>query len=112
MLNFNSKVSLDKFLKQWGVSTGKMVFPYQHYKSIEQMRQEIDFPPYAAFYSDLKGRNVDYEDYKQARDEYYRRLNLPDDSNEKYRNMSDYLKVQGLYPLWPTFFFEKNRPET
>ena len=96
-INFNSKVSLDRYLKQWGASVNKMIFPYERYNSIEQMRQEADFPPYAAFYSTLRKSNVNRDDYDAALREYNRRKALPDDSKEKYHNMADYLRVSFVY---------------
>ena len=57
------------------------------------MKQEIEFPPYAAFYSTLKRSNVDRDVYDEALKEYNRRRSLPDDSPQKYNSMADYLKV-------------------
>lgn len=90
---FNSKTSLDGYMKQWGASSTKMFFPYEFYNSIEEMRQTIDFPPYNAFFSHLRNSNIDVDDYHRARDEYNRRFALPDDHVDKYNNMADYLKV-------------------
>ena len=101
-VNFNSKCSLDKYLKQWGASSTKMIFPYERYHCISQMKQEIEFPPYAAFYSTLKRSNVDRDVYDEALKEYNRRRSLPDDSPQKYNSMADYLKV------WSSFFSKVN----
>ena len=70
-----------------------MIFPYERFNSIEQMKQEVDFPPYAAFYSTLRKSNVDRDVYEAALEEFNRRKALPDNSKEKYYNMADYLKV-------------------
>ena len=47
----------------------KSVFPYQAYKSIEEIRAVDEFPPYELFYSDLKKGNVSIEDYNEG--EFY-----------------------------------------
>ena len=84
---------MDRYLRQWGASAEKMVFPYERYSRIEELNQETDFPPYEAFYSSLRGNNIDREDYEQALTEYNRRRALPDDSPDKYFTMADYLRV-------------------
>ena len=90
---FNSKTSLDSYMKQWGATTTKMFFPYERFQTIEEMKQTIDFPPHISFFSKLRNSNIDEVDYHQALAEYNRRFALPDDHPEKYRNMADYLKV-------------------
>ena len=57
------------------------------------MRRQVQFPSYESFYSSLKGKNVDPETFEQTKMEYERRLALPEDHPEKYRNFSDYLKT-------------------
>ena len=37
--NFTSPCSLDKYLKQWGVTETKSVFPFNAFNSIEQMEE-------------------------------------------------------------------------
>ena len=48
----------------------KSVFPYSHFGSIEEMRETTEFPPHSAFYSTLKKKNIDIEDYNKAKEEY------------------------------------------
>lgn len=80
-------------MKQWGASADKMIFPYEHYSSIEQLKQSLDFPPWSAFKSTLTNSIVDIDVYNEARAEYYRRFALSDSDPKKYNNMADYLKV-------------------
>ena len=93
-INLNSKCSLDKYMKQWGASAQKMIFPYEKFNSIEELRATTEFPSYESFYSTLRGQNVDRADYEAAASEYARRRALPHTSPEKYHNMADYLKVR------------------
>ena len=80
-------------MRQWGASAKKMVFPYERYSRIEELKQETVFPPYESFYSSLRGNNIDRQDYEQALSEFNRRRALPDSCPEKYFTMADYLKV-------------------
>ena len=77
ILNFSSPCSLDKYLKQWyDGDVGKSIFPYQAFDSIEKIRSCKQFPAYEKFYSDLKQKNVDLQEYEAAKMEFNRRRNL------------------------------------
>lgn len=54
VLSYSSPCSLDQYLKQWGASAQKSIFPYEKYSSIEQLRADTEFPPYDDFYSSIK----------------------------------------------------------
>ena len=54
VLSYSSPCSLDQYLKQWGASAEKSIFPYEKYSSIEQLRADTDFPAYEDFYSSIK----------------------------------------------------------
>ena len=60
VLSYSSPCTLEKFLRQWGASATKSVFPYQKYSSIEEMRADTEFPKYEEFYSSLKKVNFSY----------------------------------------------------
>ena len=83
-------------MQQWGASAKKMVFPYERYNRIEELKQETEFPPYESFYSSLRGTNIERQDYDQALSEYNRRRALADTDPEKYFNMADYLRVNAV----------------
>ena len=76
-LHFSSPCTYESYLKQWGVTDEKSIFPYQYYSTIEQLEAATEFPPIEAFYSDLTERNVSENDYKKAKEEYDTNRNLP-----------------------------------
>ena len=59
------------FLKAYGVEEQKSFFPYEYLDCKEKL-QEDSLPPYEAFYSELKGKNVLDEngDEKLGRENY------------------------------------------
>ena len=68
-------------------------YDLEYFNSIEGMRAQIDFPPYSSFFSSLKGKNVSLDLFRETKNEYERRLRLPETNSEKFRNFSDYLRV-------------------
>ena len=54
VLDFTAPTNLDKYLKTWGASEVKSIFPYSFFKSIEDLEATIDFPPKSAFFNELK----------------------------------------------------------
>ena len=54
ILDFTAPTNLDKYLKTWGASEVKSVFPYSHFKSIEELEATVEFPPKSAFFNELK----------------------------------------------------------
>ena len=117
ILQFSAPCSLDKYLSQWYDGTmKKSVFPYQAYKTIEEIRAVKEFPPYDLFYSDLKKGNVTIEDYSQgisfkvfksfksfilAKAEYDRRRQLPPTDPEHMENFACWLKYYQLLDVVP-----------
>ena len=52
--HYTSPCNLDKFLKTWEAPAEKGIFPYQKYKTIEEIEQALEFPSIEDFFSDLK----------------------------------------------------------
>ena len=50
--------TLSKYLKTWKVQGCKSVFPYEYFNSVEELEKYEEFPPFSAFYSNLKGENI------------------------------------------------------
>ena len=74
LLNFTCPQSLDQYLKTWTADCMKLVYPYEKYESIEQIRAQIDFPAIGDFKTQLKP-NVDaqiYEKCSQAQGENFK----------------------------------------
>ena len=65
LLNFTCPQSLDQYLKTWTADCMKLIYPYEKFESIEQIRAQIDFPPIEDFRSTLKP-NVDLVIYEKC----------------------------------------------
>ena len=89
ILSFSAPCSLEKYLANWfDGKAKKSVFPYQYFQSIEQIRHCLVFPPYKAFYSDLKQCNISTEDYEEAKSEFNRCRQLSFDDPAYMANFS------------------------
>ena len=100
-LHFTSPCSYAQFLKQWGVSEKKSIFPYQLFSNIEQMEATIDFPSHASFHSDLTESNVSLEDYNISKCLYESRQKLPQNHPDKIHNMKCWLKYYNTIDVVP-----------
>ena len=93
ILNYLSPCDLAGFLRMTGSPTQKNVFPYQHYKSVKELKEATEFPEIDAFFSDLKsGLTCSQSEYDSAKEMFENRINLPDDNAEKWSSMLDYLE--------------------
>ena len=101
VLNFSSPCSLDRYLKQWGASLHKSIFPHGYYKSVQELIEATDFPPAESFFNNLKNIPVDPILYQEARQEFNRRKNLPDHHVDKINNMRDWLIHYNLLDVKP-----------
>ena len=54
VLDFTAPTNLEKYLKTWGASEVKSLFPYSYFKSIEEMESTLEFPSQEAFFNELK----------------------------------------------------------
>ena len=66
--------SYDRYLKAYGCTMTKGVFPYEWMDSLDKL-QHRSLPPYDAFYSALKGTNIELKDYMHAT-EVWRQLGM------------------------------------
>ena len=101
ILNYSSPTSLDKYLKQWGVKQSKSIFPYSYFKSVEELSHTTDFPPPEAFFNDLKHIPIDDKLYVIAKNEYYRRKNLPLNHKDRINNMAGWLEYYNRLDTGP-----------
>ena len=63
MINYCAAgTSLDSFLKSMGLDSGKLVFPYEYFKSYDHLKETTEILPRECFYSQLKGE-LSQEDY-------------------------------------------------
>ena len=101
VLKFTSPCNLSKYLKQWGVTEEKSIFPYEAFSNIEDMQAQIEFPRHAQFYSSLKNSNVSVEEYQTAKCEYERRQSLPNNHPNKIANFVDWLEIYNKLDVGP-----------
>ena len=93
ILSYLSPCSLADFLHMTNSPDAKGIFPYQFYSSVQELKSAREFPPLSAFHSDLKnGLTCDNESYQKAKLMFESRMNLPDNSPEKWNSMEDYLR--------------------
>ena len=100
LLNFTCPVPLDKYLKTWTRDCAKLVYPYEKFGSIEEIRECHVFPPMTDFMTVLKP-NIDQEVYLKCKEEFERRMNLPNNHSEKWSSFEDYLKFYNLSDVKP-----------
>ena len=111
-LLFSSPTNLTGYLKQNGVTECKSIWPYSFFNSVQQLNQQVVFPPYEAFYSELRQSNVLKKDYEEAHAEFTRRLGLPDTDKEKMSNFRDWLTYYNLLDTVPLAKAVNNSFET
>ena len=100
LLNFSIPASLDRYLKTWTKTESKLIYPYEYFSSIEEIRSCIDFPTTDAFYSRLKGP-VDIDLYNHCKSIYQMHRNLNPKDKEYWSNFEDYLKFYNLSDVVP-----------
>ena len=101
IMNFGPPVSLSKFFKMWGVTEKKSIWPYSYFSSIEQIDACEEFPPRDAFFNDLKETEMPLCDYLEAKAEFDRRKNLPNNHPDKIFNMRCWLKIYNSLDVTP-----------
>ena len=90
-LRYTSPCNLDSYLRQWGASCTKSIWPHGFFDSIESITAYTDFPPKSAFFNSLKQTEVDDDDYESAKLEYENRKMLPSHDPRHIKNMSCWL---------------------
>ena len=100
LLNFTCPMSLDRYLKTWTTDCTKLIYPYEKFETIEEIRQQIEFPPIADFRSTLKPV-VDEEIYTLCKNEYERRMCLPAGHEDKWSSFECFLKHYNLSDVKP-----------
>ena len=100
LMNFTCPVSLDKYLKTWTRNFSKLVYPYEHFESIDQIRGCLEFPEKDHFFSTLKGP-VDDELYNLCKIIYNEKHGLPASDPEHWPNFESYLKHYNVSDVYP-----------
>ena len=90
-MSYSAPCTLSKFLKTWKAKEAKGIFPHGYYSRIEELDTKI-FPPKTAFFDSIKRKEIDDQLYHDVKNEYERRLSLPDHHEDKFHNMKSYLE--------------------
>ena len=98
--NFTCPMSLDKYLKTWSTNLVKMVYPYEKFSSIEEIRNQKTFPPIEDFSNRLKP-NTDLEVYNHCKKMFNTRIALPPGHPNKWESFEDFLKFYNLSDVAP-----------
>ena len=102
VLSFSAPCSLETYFDQWYKGAlAKGIFPYQKFSSVEEINQQVNFPSYESFYSDLKASNVNIREYESSRNEYQRRIQLPESDPDKMNNFGCWLKHYQMLDVVP-----------
>ena len=100
LMNFSSPMPLDRYLKIWTNSSYKLIYPYELFKSIEEIRNCKTFPPIEKFKTSLKPQ-VDVTLYTECKKLFDEKMSLPDSDPEKWSSFEDYLKFYNISDVYP-----------
>ena len=100
LMNFTCPISLDKYLKTWTSNFKKLVYPYEFFECIEDIRSCIHFPSKATFYSTLKGA-VDEDLFNECKSKYEHHHALPTTDIDHWPNFESYLRYYNLSDVHP-----------
>ena len=91
ILHYTSPCNLDSYMRQWGASCTKSIWPHGFFDSMESIKNYSDFPPKSAFFNSLKQIEVNNDDYENAKLEYENRKLLPESDPLHIKNMACWL---------------------
>ena len=103
LLNFNCPMKLDKYLQIWGSNCKKLVYPYEKFSSIDEIRACKVFPPITEFETTLNP-NIDISTYNECKELFETRMNLPASDPKKWYSFEQYLEYYNLSDVKPTCF--------
>ena len=103
-MNYSAPCSLSRFLKTWKTEETKGIFPHGYYSNIEELNT-VEFPPKSAFFDSIRRRDMEDDLYISAKNEYERRLSLPEDHEDKFFNMKSYLEYYNMLGKFMVLFF-------
>ena len=83
VLNYSVKTNLSTFVKTWGVSEQKGVWPYELYQTVEEICSAKEFPAYQTFKSSLSSNKALEEHKQQAKRLYYEMLTRNEITNSR-----------------------------
>ena len=100
LMNFSTPMSLSKYLTTWTDTETKLLYPYEHFKTVAEIRACTVFPKYEDFNSTLTGM-CDHQQYMDAKREFDRRMDLPAGHEDRWTSFEDYLKWYNISDVKP-----------
>jgi len=101
-LNFTSPCTYERFARVWGAPSGKSIWPYSLFNSVEEIKSTKKFPHYSQFQSKLNPkRSPSMHVYIEAKREFYRRKLLPKNHSERISSMLGWLRYYNLQDVSP-----------
>ena len=97
---FNCPMSLDRYLKIWNGEEQKLVYPYEKFSSIEEIRDCKIFPPIEDFKTTLKPE-IDVQVYEKCKNIFDTRMALPEQHVDKWFSFEDFLKFYNVSDVTP-----------
>ena len=100
LINFFVPTSLDNYLKTWAPNYQKLIYPYERFSSIFEIRDCVDFPTKDDFFLVSKGA-VDDNLYEKCKKIYDSHHCLPENHPNFWPNFENYLKYYNLSDVQP-----------
>ena len=94
-------MKLDEYLRMWQADGEKMLYPYELFSTISELRECTVFPPIESFKTSIS-TDVNVELYKKCRDLFNHRMLLPETDVQKWTSMADYLDYYNKSDTYPT----------
>ena len=115
LLNFTSPMTLDTYLKTWGNNSYKYAYPYEHFRSIEEIRACQVFPDKKCFET-IIGNELSDKIYEESKNIYNSHHSRPLNDKFYWPNFEYYLIFYNLMDVQPVSLallnqftiFEKN----
>lgn len=101
LLNFTSPQSLDKYLQTWTENHEKLIYPYEYFQDITEIRQCTVFPSIEKFSTVLKGE-IDKKSYDKCKFLFDYHRNLPVDHKDYWKSFENYLIYYNISDVYPT----------
>ena len=100
LINFSSPMKLERYLQIWGAGAYKLIYPYELFSCIEEIRACKSFPEISEFKTALNP-SIDCNLYAECKKLFEYRMNLPEGNRDKWYSFEDYLKFYNVSDVEP-----------